>query len=116
MPLINYKLKGGIEIMYKKCPYLIIAREIDLMNTKTKIFKCILGNTLLKEEYIYQKWACKGCTVPTVMKNRPCKYLEPQKSFSIKGKSYTCYKCRLLNIIMENNNDFCHINCKSYEI
>lgn len=98
--------------MKKICPFLIEFKDIHYFDVSKVIFKCTLGNVLLKTSDLKEKWACGGCPIPSIMNNRLCNYLKPHKTFFLRGSSKTWFSCELLNIIMENTEEFCHLNCK----
>ncbi|AYO30569.1 MAG: hypothetical protein PWR06_833 [Thermoanaerobacteraceae bacterium] len=98
-----------------QCPFLIKYKAIQYINITGIIYKCNLGNALLKSADLRKKWACGGCPVPWIINNKPCSYLKPHKTFLIRGSSKTWLSCELLNIVMDSSGDFCHLNCKIYE-
>jgi len=98
-----------------QCPFLIKYKDVQYINTSGIIYKCILGNALLKSDDLKQKWACKGCAVPGIVKNMTCPHLKPHKIFLIRGSSKTWLSCELLNVVMDCSGDFCHLNCKVNE-
>lgn len=104
---------GGI-IMKIHCRYIVKHKDIDILEKKGIIYKCVLGNTLLRTSDLKEKWACNGCLIPRIMNNRPCKYLKPYKNFLIRGSSQTWFSCELLDLIMDLP-DFCKLKCKLYE-
>ena len=110
----NLNIKGRHYFMKFECPYLISFKEYDNFDAPVRIYKCLLSNALLKSKDIESKWACGGCTIPIVLKDKPCRYLTPHKVFFLRGTGYTWYTCELLNLVMDMTVDFCKLNCKLY--
>ena len=102
-------------MLKEHCRYLVKYKDYNAIDTTGTIYKCKLADTLLTSKDIMERWACKNCSVPIVIKNKPCKYLKPHKSFLIRGSSQTWYSCELFNIIMDVPAEFCHIHCTAYE-
>jgi hypothetical protein len=99
----------------KVCKFLIKYKEIEILGKKRSvIYKCELGNTLLKSDDLKEKWACNGCLIPWFLSKHHCKYIKPHKSFLIRGSSQTWFSCDLLDVVMDLP-DFCHFNCILYE-
>jgi hypothetical protein len=101
--------------MKKGCPYLARYKEIDIPGEKVVIYKCVLGNTFLKSSDLKKNWACRGCIIPWIINNRPCKHLQPGKNFLIRGSSQTWFSCTLLDVVMDYP-DFCMLKCKLYQL
>jgi len=99
----------------ESCRYLIKYKSYKSLDSSGNIYKCILADALLTSKDIKQNWACKGCIVPVMMDNKPCKYLIPHKLFPIRGKSHTWFSCKLQNIVMDLPTEFCHSNCALFE-
>jgi hypothetical protein len=101
--------------MYKSCRYLKVFKSYKLLDSVGFIYRCVLADALLTVNDIKKNWACKGCIVPSIMANKPCKYLVPHKIFSIRGSSQTWFSCKLLNLVMDLPAEFCHSNCALFE-
>lgn len=75
------------------CPYLTSFKEYNKEynneDLTVRIYKCLLSNALLKTRDLQGKWACGGCTIPGVLKDKHCKHLTPHKAFFIRGISHT---------------------------
>jgi len=99
----------------KSCRYLIKFKSYKYIDCVGNIYKCVLANALLTIKDTKENWACKGCLVPQIMENKPCKYLEPHKLFTIRGSSYTWFSCKLLNIVMDLPTEFCHSKCALFD-
>jgi len=99
----------------KSCRYLIKFKSYKSLDSIGTIYKCTLANALLTKNDIRQNWACKGCVVPQIMENKPCKHLVPHKHFAIRGSSHTWFSCELLNIVMDLPAEFCYSNCALFE-
>ncbi len=97
------------------CRYLIKFKSYRSLGSVANIYKCVLANALLTIKDLRQDWACKGCVIPQIMDNKPCKYLVPHKHFTIRGSSHTWFSCKLLNIVMDLPAEFCHSNCALFE-
>lgn len=96
------------------CPFLVKYKDFNYLYNSGSIFKCTLANALLKPADLKEKWACKGCRVPLIIKKISCHHLKPHKIFVIRGSSKTWLSCDLLNIVMDSSGDFCQLNCKIY--
>lgn len=101
--------------MIIKCPFLIKYKDFEYIYTSGTIFKCTVGNVLLKSGDLKERWACKGCQIPRIVKKISCSYLKPHKIFLIRGSSKTWLSCELLNMEMDSSGNFCQLNCKLYE-
>lgn len=101
--------------LYKRCIYLKKYKEINFLDSKGALYQCLLSETLLRKQDLQESWACKGCLVPLVMNNKPCKYLKPKKIFIIRGSSSTQFICTLFSLTMRNSVDFCKRNCETFK-
>lgn len=104
----------GIVLTYD-CKFLKLHKKIPLIENELKIYKCLLGNALLKEKDLDEKWACKGCKVKD-FNDKICINLIPQKEFIKRGVSETFFICTLMNVIFKEPEEFCLLNCKYREI
>lgn len=98
--------------MNKRCPYIVKYKRNDALGI---IYKCTLADLLLRSKHLREHWACKGCSIPYIMDNEPCKYLKPNKSFIIRGSSITWFYCDLFGISLNDPMDFCKFHCNAYE-
>ncbi|MGB9812305.1 MAG: hypothetical protein ACPLRZ_05005 [Thermovenabulum sp.] len=97
--------------MSYKCKFLQLHKTILLIDTECRIYKCLLGNALLREKDLHEKWACKRCKVKDLY-DKVCVNLIPQKEFIKRGISETWFFCNLMNIRFKEPEEFCLRYCK----
>ncbi|MDK2855717.1 MAG: hypothetical protein PWQ41_2072 [Bacillota bacterium] len=74
------------------CPFQVLtAREV----------RCELGKGSFSPKDSEEPWACAGCSIPRVLANRPCIYLEPVKHFALRGKSITFFRCTMFGVVID---------------
>lgn len=69
--------------------------------------RCELGKASLSPADSESQWACAGCSIPRVLANRPCIYLEPIKRFALRGQSITFYRCTVFDVVIDEPFHLC---------
>lgn len=78
--------------MTEYCPFQVLtASEV----------RCELGKGSFSPQDSEELWACGGCSIPRVLANRPCIYLEAVKRFALRGNSTTFFRCTMFGVVID---------------